>query len=197
MKREFLEGLGLAKEAIDSIMAEHGKSIETKKAEVTNLNSTLEDVKSQLAQRDKDLSDLKKQADGNKDLQQKFTDLEAQYKTDKEKLEKQVKETQQNSAIKLALAGKVHDADLVASLIDKGTIDITEDGKISKGLDEQIKTLQESKSFLFVSDKADPIKGIIPGDGKPGGDDGKVTEGSIFAKAANESSKPAEKSIWD
>lgn len=195
MNREFLKCLGLEEAAIESIMAEHGRSVEAKKTEVTNLNTTLEDVKGQLAQRDKDLSDLKKQADGNKDLQQKFTDLEAQYKTEKETLEAKVKETQQNSAIKLALAGKVHDADLVANLIDKGTIEITEDGKVSKGLDEQIKTLQESKSFLFVSDKADPIKGIIPGDGKPGGDD-KVTVGSSFAKAANESSKPVETTLW-
>lgn len=195
MNREFLKGLGLEDAAVESIMTEHGKSIEVKKTEVANLNTTLEDVKKQLADRDKDLKDLKGKAKGNEELEQKLADLEAQYKTDKETLEKQVKETQQVSAIKLALAGKVHDADLVASLINKDTIEIAEDGKVTKGLDEQIKTLQESKSFLFVSDKPAPIKGVVPGDGKPGGDE-PVTIGSSFAKAANESSKPVENTLW-
>ena len=34
MKREFLEGLGLEKEAIDKIMAENGKDIEAGKAKL-------------------------------------------------------------------------------------------------------------------------------------------------------------------
>lgn len=53
-------------------------------------------------------------------------------------------------ALKLALKGKVHDAELVIDLIDKAKIELSDDGIISKGLDEQIKELQKSKSFLFV-----------------------------------------------
>lgn len=60
-----------------------------------------------------------------------------------------MKETQLSSAVKLALAGKVHDADLAASLIDTGTIELDKDGNVTKGLDEQLKTLQESKSFCL------------------------------------------------
>ncbi|WP_394606814.1 phage scaffolding protein [Geobacillus thermoleovorans] len=33
---------------------------------------------------------------------------------------------------------------------DKDAIELDENGNITKGLDEQLKTLQETKSFLFV-----------------------------------------------
>lgn len=46
MKREFLEGLGLEKEAIDQIMKEHGKSVQAAKPEdyeeIKSLKETLE-----------------------------------------------------------------------------------------------------------------------------------------------------------
>ncbi|MES1046316.1 phage scaffolding protein [Bacillus sp. Gen3] len=150
MKREFLEGLGLEKEAIEKIMAEHGKTVETHKTKANDLQSSLDDLKGQLTQRDKDLKDLKKKAEGSEDLQMQLTNLQKQYDDDKVSYEKKIKDTQLSSALKLALNGKVHDADLVARLIDKSTIELGEDGNITKGLDEQIKTLQESKSFLFV-----------------------------------------------
>lgn len=186
MKREFLEGLGLEKDKIDSIMAEHGKTMESQKTKVTDLTASLDDVKKQLDQRDKDLKDLKKQAEGNEELQKKFTDLEKQYKTDKDAYETKLKETQLSSALKLALSGKVHDADLVTGLIDKSKIELGEDGNVFKGLDEQIKSLQESKSFLFVSTQKPDIKGFIPGGGSNDPDNKTGEIGTDFAKMANE-----------
>jgi chromosome segregation ATPase len=198
MKREFLEGLGLEKEKIDSIMAEHGKTVESYKSKNTDLTSGLDDLKKQLDQRDKDLKELKKQADGNADLQTKFEALEKQYKDEKEVLETKIQETQMASALKLALAGKVHDADLVTGLIDKTKIELGEDGNVAKGLDEQIKELQTSKSFLFVPEtKGSGIKGATPPGGDPGAGGGEVSTGANFAKTLNEKSKPIEKSIWD
>jgi len=196
MKREFLEGLGLEKEAIDKIMGEHGKTVETHKQKATDVSASLDDVKAQLAQRDKDLKVLKDQAKGNEDLQAKFTDLETKYNQDKLDYETKLKETQLSSALKLALAGKVHDADLVASLIDKNTIELGADGNVTKGLDEQIKTLQESKSFLFVPESTTAkIAGTKPaGTGKTG-DDLPLDIGSNFAKEANSKGTPASQSL--
>lgn len=166
MKREFLEGMGLEKEAIDKIMAEHGKTVESHKSKAETLQTNVDDLNEQLTQRDKDLKDLKKQAEGNEELQQKYNDLEKQYTEDKTALETKVRDTQLSSAIKLALAGKVHDSDIAISQIDKQTIELGEDGNIAKGLDEQIKTLQESKPFLFVPDKPETpeFKGATPVD---------------------------------
>ncbi|MCJ8008909.1 phage scaffolding protein [Lederbergia wuyishanensis] len=171
MKREFLEGLGLEKEAIEKIMTEHGKTVESYKTKVTDLQTSNDDLNGQLTQRDKDLKDLKKKAEGSEDLQTQFTELQKKYNTDKTAYEAKIRDTQLTSALKIALNGKVHDADLVAGLIDKSTIELGEDGNVTKGLDEQIKTLQEAKSFLFVpeTDPNPTIRGAKPAEGDPGG----------------------------
>lgn len=197
MKREFLEGMGLEKEKIDSIMAEHGKTVESHKSRATDLQTSLDDLKQQLDQRDKDLKDLKKQAEGSEDLQKKLADLQKQYDDDKGNYETKLKDTQLSSALKLALAGKVHDADLVTSLIDKTKIELSVDGNVSKGLDEQIKTLQESKSFLFVPESNnDPkFKGFTPMVGANGGggsDHNKTSIGKTLAEEAAKSNKGLE-----
>lgn len=77
-------------------------------------------------------------------------ELQRRYDEDKRSFEAKLQEVQLVHALKLALAGKVHDAELVIDLIDKAKIELSDDGIISKGLDEQIKELQKSKSFLFV-----------------------------------------------
>jgi len=187
MKREFLEGLGIDKEKIDSIMVEHGKTVETHKSKQTELTTSLDNLKKQLDQRDNDLKDLKKKAEGSEEWQTKFTELETKYTQEKAEFDTKLKDTQLSSALKLVLAGKVHDADLVTSLIDKTKIELSEDGNISKGLDEQIKELQTSKSFLFVPDKSNSqkFKGFIPS-GSNGSDANPIDIGANFAKMANE-----------
>jgi ABC-type transporter Mla subunit MlaD len=197
MKREYLEGLGLEKDVIDKIMGEHGKTVEGNKQKLSDATTSLDDVKAQLSQRDKDLKELKKQAEGSTELQTKFTDLETKYNQDKLDFETKIKDTQLSSALKIALAGKVHDADLVATLIDKNTIELGADGNVTKGLDEQIKTLQESKSFLFVPETTPAkIAGTKPAGGSATGDDPAASIGANFAKSANEQSKPVATTLW-
>lgn len=172
MKREFLEGLGLEKEVIDKIMAEHGKSVETHKTKAADLESSLEDLKNQLAQRDKDLKDLKKKAEGSEELQQQLETLQTQYNTDKAAFEAKLKDTQLSSALKLTLSGAVHDADLVSTLLDKTKIELDENGNVKVGLKEQLEALRESKAFLFVPKEEgsdSKLKGFSPADGKPAG----------------------------
>ncbi|MEK3886537.1 phage scaffolding protein [Bacillus sp. FSL K6-3431] len=197
MKREFLEGLGLEKGKIESIMTEHGKTVESHKAKNADLTSSVDDLQGQLDQRDKDLKDLKKQAEGSEDLQTKLTDLQKQYDTDKGLYETKIKETQLSSALKLALVGKVHDADYAISQIDKEKIELDKDGNVAKGLDEQIKTLQESKSFLFVpeSNPAPEFKGAKPAEGNPPGTP-PSSIGAGFAQQANKQAEPVQNTIW-
>ncbi|MVN68858.1 scaffolding protein, partial [Listeria monocytogenes] len=59
MERDFLKELGLEKETIDSIMVEHGKSIQNEKDKVTSAEAERDGLKSQLAQRDDDIEALK------------------------------------------------------------------------------------------------------------------------------------------
>lgn len=100
--------------------------------------------------RDEQLEKLKEiDVDG---LKEQIEILQEENRKAKEDYEKELKELQLNSAIKLALTGKVHDEDIVASLIKRDELVLSEDGKVI-GLDEQIKALQENKAFLFKQEE--------------------------------------------
>lgn len=74
-----------------------------------------------------------------------------------EKNEADMKELKLSTAIKLALGESAQDADLVAGLFDKSKLILSDDGKIT-GLDEQLKSIKESKPFLFKEAKAEMQK---------------------------------------
>ncbi|MBG9548341.1 phage scaffolding protein [Cytobacillus firmus] len=172
MNREFLKNLGIEETLIDSIMAEHGKTVQSLQAKNTDLTTNLDDLKKQMDQRDKDLKELKKQAEGSEELQKKLDDLQKQYDTEKAAYAQKLKDMQLTSALKLTLAADVHDTDLVATLLDKSKIELDENGNIKAGLKEQLEALRESKAFLFVPKQEgsdQKFKGFSPADGKPAG----------------------------
>ena len=76
MKRQFLEELGIEKENVDKIMAEHGKSIKADNEVLTELEeakTTAETLQNQLEERDNDLKELKEQATSSEDLEEKLS----------------------------------------------------------------------------------------------------------------------------
>lgn len=193
MNKEQLIALGLSDEQADKVVAGFGQMIP--KSRLDEKIQEVKDLGDQIKDRDKQLEELKK-VDA-KGLQTKIDELQQANDTAKTEYETKLKETQLSSAVKLALAGKVHDADLVASLIDGKTIELDSAGNVSKGLDDQIKTLKESKSFLFVPEKDTPptIKGAKPAEGDQGGTP-PASAAANFAKSANEQSKSNENTIW-
>ncbi|MEG0260581.1 MAG: phage scaffolding protein [Lysinibacillus sp.] len=195
MKKEDLIALGLSEEQADKIIAGFGTMVP--KSRLDDKIQENKDLTTQLADRDTQLTELKKvDAAG---LQTKITELQQQNETDKVEYEAKIKDTKLKSALKLALAGKVHDAELVAGLVDKATVELDEDGNVTKGLDEQIKTLRESKAFLFTPEtEGKPLpKGTKPGEGKPG-DEPPASISTQFAQQANARSQSSEtKTIWD
>ncbi len=162
MDKEALIALGLTDEQADKVISGYGKMVP--KSLFENKVQEVKDLQKEIANRDIQLEELKKIDTAG--LQNKITELQRQNKTDKAEYEAKIKDTQLKSALKLALAGKVHDADLVASLIDKATIELDEEGNVKKGLDEQLKMLQESKSFLFVPESQTLPKGTKPAESK-------------------------------
>ncbi|BAQ11312.1 methyl-accepting chemotaxis protein scaffolding protein [Bacillus sp. OxB-1] len=183
MNKEQLIALGLSEEQADKVVAGFGQMIP--KSRLDEKIDEVKDLKDQLKDRDGQLEELKK-VDA-KGLQAKIDELQDANETTKKDYEAKLKETQLSGAVKLALAGKVHDADLVASLIDSKTIELDADGNVTKGLDEQLKTLQESKSFLFVPEKETKsnIKGTKPAE-NPNSGEGSANIGADFAKMLND-----------
>lgn len=160
MKRDFLEGLGLEKDAIDEIMAENGKDIESAKAKAKpseEVLSQLEHLKEENKAYGKQLETLKKSAGDNEELKKQIEALQADNKKAREDFETELKNVRVNNAIKLAIHGKVQDEDIVVSLLDKEKIVLADDGSVA-GLDEQIKEMQKEKAFLFIQQKEPTYK---------------------------------------
>ena len=77
-----------------------------------------------------------------------------------------MKELRLTNAIKLAVAGKVHDEDMAAALFDRSKLVLADDGKVA-GLEDQLKAIKESKGFLF---KTEPQgQGYAPAGGSGAG----------------------------
>ena len=66
--REFLKGLDLDKETIDTIMAEHGKLITEAKEEIMDLTDRVRDYETQIEQNSESLKNLETLTNENKDL---------------------------------------------------------------------------------------------------------------------------------
>lgn len=165
MNREFLEGLGLEKETIDKVMAEHGKTVNTTKQELSDVTTERDTLQTTLKDRDEQLNALK---DVKPDeLKQQISDLQTANEDAKKEHDATVKDLQLTSAIKLALTGQVHDVDVAATLINKEKLVISDDGKVV-GLDEQLAGLKESKAYLFKTDEP-PATPNIFNPGNPSG----------------------------
>lgn len=109
--------------------------------------------KAQILERDEQLAKLQPLAAGNQGLTEQIQKLQEANEAAQVEFQNKLKDTQLSSAIKLALNGKVQDLEIVSNLLDKGAIELDENGSIKGGLDEQVSALKESKSFLFVPDK--------------------------------------------
>ncbi|WP_281868313.1 phage scaffolding protein [Brevibacillus parabrevis] len=176
--KELLKGMQLTDEQIKQITEGvegnyKGYVPEHRFKEVNDAKKSLE---STLKERDQQLADLKKSAEGNEALQAKIKELEDANKQAADKYQAELKELRTTTALKLALNGKVHDPDLVAGLLDKTKIELDETGNVKAGFDDQIKALQESKAFLFVPEKKEEgfqFRGMNPVDGMGAGGEGK------------------------
>ncbi|WP_240421648.1 phage scaffolding protein [Paenibacillus periandrae] len=152
MNKEQFIALGLTEEqatkaATASVEELKGFVPKARFDEVNTAKKTAEDT---LKERDKQLDELQKSTGDAAALKEQITQLQTDNKSAKEKYDSDLKELRLGTAVKLALSGKVHDPDIVASLLDKSKIVLDETGSVKAGLDDQIKALQTSKAFLFV-----------------------------------------------
>ena len=99
MKRQFLEEMGLTKEQVDKILDENSQDIGKAKGEVTKLQADLDTAKkevenltSQLGDRDQQLKDLKNSTDDVEGLKTKIAQLEDENKNAAEAHKTEIKQ---------------------------------------------------------------------------------------------------------
>lgn len=136
----------------------------TKFDEAAAAKSNLE---TQIKERDKQLETLKKTAGDKEKLEATIKQLQEDNKSAKTKYETDLKNLRIDSAVKLKLSGTAQDVDIVASLIDKNKLIVSDDGTVT-GLDEQINPLKTSKPFLFKDVKLQKNKNYEPAGGNGG-----------------------------
>ena len=152
--REFLKGLDLDAETINTIMAEYGKNFTELKEERDKLKDENKSLKSEIEESKKvDIEAIKKE----------------QFDLGKEEGTKELETFKKSIALKDALKStKAKDINLLSKLIDNEKINYEEkDGKIEiTGLDDQITEIKKSHDYLFEFEKAqEPTQRVNVGDG--------------------------------
>lgn len=173
-KQQFLD-LGLNEELATKAETESKKELETyvPKTRFDEVNNSKKELEKTVKERDNQLNDLKSKTGDNETLKKQIEELQSDNSKKDTEYQSQLKDLQISNAIKLAIADKAQDADLVSGLFDKSKLILGDDGKIT-GLDEQLKGLQENKAFLFKAQES--TKEDNPPAGFKIGTDGKGSE---------------------
>lgn len=179
MTRKQLEELGLSKEQVDSIMKINGDDIEDAKtaatAETKNLQTEIDGLKTQVADRDKQLETLKASTGDAEAMKQQIATLQAENDSTKKAHETEMNQLKVDFAVEKALTGaNAKNVKAVKALLDLTDVKLDKDGNV-KGLQEQIDKLtgDEGTKFLFEASQQtqQKFKGVQPGassENKPG-----------------------------
>ncbi len=177
MTKEQFIALGLTEDQATKAAAASAEELKTyiPKHRFDEVNEENKTLKATVKENATQLETLKTTAGATEDLKKQIETLQADNKKKDEEHQTKLKDLTLTNAIKLALAGKVHDEALASTLVDKTKLVI--DGEKIVGLDEQVKSLKETKAFLFKEDKPDTTKTgfkvgadgkqVPAGDGKP------------------------------
>lgn len=189
--KELLKKLGVDESKLDSAVSDIGKEIPkhfVPKQQYNDLSEAKRKAEKDVTDRDAQIAELGKTAGASDDLKKQIDQLQKDNKDAADKHAAELKELTLTNAIKSALIGKVHDETLVAGLVDRSKLVV--DGEKVVGLDDQLKGLQESKSFLFLSQQDPQFRGITPFDGKPNGgtppDTSKMSDDEFFRYSTQE-----------
>lgn len=164
MKREDLKKLGLEDEAIESVMKLHGQTVNGLQEQVTALQASEANLKSQNEKHEKDLKTLQKDNGDNETLKQTIKDLQKQNADAKAEFEQQLVGMQRDSAIEKALATSgAKNTKAVKALLDADKI-VFKDGELS-GLSEQLEAYKQSDPYMF--DLGTKPEGYEPAGGSP------------------------------
>jgi hypothetical protein len=166
MTIESLVEAGFTNEQASKILEAHKATLKDRyipKARFDEVNTELSSARSTITERDGQITELKKFEGTSAELKEKVTALEASNAEETTKHKAEMEKLRLTNTMENQLNGQVHDSALVMSQLDISKISVGNDGKLI-GFEDQIKSLKESKAFLFTEsvDKEGPKPALNP-----------------------------------
>lgn len=171
--KEQLVQMGLTEELAQKVIDDVVDGNFIPKSRFNEVNEENKTLKQSVADRDKQLEDLKKSSGDNAELKKQIEDLQRQNADQKKAHDAEMNQLRLDNAVEAALAAAgAKNTKAVRSLFDTGKLKLGLDGKVA-GLDEQLAAVQKSDPYLFAEKQpaGQIFKGFQPGasaDIKPG-----------------------------
>lgn len=144
--REFLKGLDLDKETIDTIMAEYGKNIQGLKEEKENLSQKIKTYESEI-------TSLKESVKDNDDWKSKFEDLDSKIKKQEEEAETRAADEKLTQSITEVFGDKKFTSEYVKDgIIRDMKKEIAKDENKSKSYKDIFEILTKDKEGIFENE---------------------------------------------
>ena len=174
MNKEDLLNLGLSEEQAEKVLSANVEQLKgfIPKHRFDEVNTTKKDLESQIADRDKQLEELKKNNKDNEELQNTIKQLQESNKMAQEEYQANLSKIKLDNAVDIALNGaKAKNIKAVKALLDMDKVKF--ENEALSGLEEQLKALQEAEDskFLFETKetKQPDFSGVKPGAGNSEG----------------------------
>lgn len=179
MKKEDFVALGISEELAEKAAEASKKEMEAyvPRARLNEEVQKKKNAEEALNSVKTELDKLKASAGDSEALRTQIKTLQDDLKDKETKYSAEIAEMKTTNAITAALGNTARDAELVAGLLDKTKLILGDDGKVT-GLDEQIKTIKESRPFLFTDDNGYPD---VKDGGQPSETGGKMSTRDQFA----------------
>ena len=117
MNRKFLEDLGLEKDMIDKIMAEHGKTINEKNEELTTLKNQVDELTKKVGDSDDAKKEHDELAGKVAELMQQLKEKDEKEQADRERIEKEKKDKSLSDKVNEVLKDKTFVNDFTKNAI--------------------------------------------------------------------------------
>lgn len=148
MKKEDLIALGLDEETATKVAQASAEELKgfIPKARFDEVNTQKNEYQTKF-------EELSKSTGDTEELKKQIDDAKAEMETKENEYQERIKNLTIDSALKLAVADSVHDADIVTELLKKDGVELDDKGNV-KDLENKVNTLKESKPFLFKEQQA-------------------------------------------
>ena len=186
--KEQLVQCGLTEEKAQEFIDKNIDGVFIPKARFDEVIEENKGLKSQIADRDTQLEQLKKSSGDNADLKAQIEKLQGENETQKEDYEAQIAQIRLDNAVDSALtAAGAKNNKAVKAMLDMTGVKLDKEGNLT-GLKEQLDGVKKSDSYMFNAAGSAGFKGVKPGaggDGNPGGvDTSKMTYSEMAAYLA-------------